>query len=238
MAKTAAKAAPKAAPKTKAKPKRLPVVEDVRIDYVALETLRRWPRNPKLHDLDRLGDSIERFGFVQPILVDERTGQIVAGHGRLEALQKMQGEGRAPPNRIKVEDGTWLVPVLRGVGFENEQEAEAYLLADNRLVETGGWDEKLLLESFKALDPELVEIAGWDERAVNKMLAKAAKETEAAPPPEEENVYLAAGVRQVVFHMSEADYDRVIKVLESLQEQWNLKTNAAVFVRMCKEHEA
>jgi hypothetical protein len=103
----------------------------MRIDYVPLEEVKAWPRNPKLHDLSTLGDSVRRFGFIQPLLIDERSGQLVAGHGRLETLLKMQSEGSDPPDRVKKKGKSWLLPVIRGISFENDREAEAYLLADN-----------------------------------------------------------------------------------------------------------
>ena len=111
----------------------------LRLEFVDLATLHRWPRNPKEHDLPAIRESFSRFGFVAPILVDEGTGRIVSGHGRLDALVALQAQGGGPPARIRVEGKRWLVPVLRGIRFPTEREAEAYLLADNRLVELGGW---------------------------------------------------------------------------------------------------
>lgn len=123
-----------------------------RIDYVPLDEVQRWPRNSKRHDTETLGQSIERFGFVQPLMLDETSGRIVAGHGRLETLIGMYDNGQSPPARVTVDaKGRWLVPVIRGVGFKSEAEAEAYLLADNRLVEVGGWDNAELLEQLKTL---------------------------------------------------------------------------------------
>lgn len=116
----------------------------VKIEYTPLTEIDRWPRNPKLHDVRQLSASVERFGFVQPFLVDEKTGRLVAGHGRLETLTSMKQRGTPPPEYVQVQGGDWLVPVVRGVAFESEQEAEAYLIADNRLQEIGGWDDKML----------------------------------------------------------------------------------------------
>ena len=33
--------------------------------------------------------SIKRFGFTQPIMMNENTGKLLAGHGRLQTLQQM-----------------------------------------------------------------------------------------------------------------------------------------------------
>lgn len=141
-------------PKTKIKPQ----PERIRVEYMALDDLVRAPRNPKRHDMGALGGSVDRFGYTQPILLDEKTGMLVAGHGRLDLLSAMKAEGKAPPKRILTEGKEWLVPVVRGVSFANEAEAEAYLLADNRIVEIGGWDEAEVAEILR----DLIDSVGKD----------------------------------------------------------------------------
>lgn len=148
----------------------------MRIEFVALEQLATWPGNPKNHDLVGLGESFERFGYVDPIVFDEKTQRIVAGHGRLEQLSAMKGLGEAAPGRIEVApDGTWLVPVLRGVEFKDEREAEAYLIASNRLVEKGGWDSADLIKMVASHQDDLVGI-GWSADEVAKLVADAERE--------------------------------------------------------------
>lgn len=119
----------------------------IRIEYIPLSEIVRWPRNPKDHDLGQLHTSFERWGFTAPLLRDEGTGRLVAGHGRVEGLEQRKAQGLKPPERILLrEDGEWLVPVIVGVQFASEREAEAYLVADNRLAELGGWHQDQLLE--------------------------------------------------------------------------------------------
>jgi DNA modification methylase len=131
---------------------------ELKIEYVPLDQVQKWPRNPKNHDLDTLEKSILRFGFVQPVIVDGKSNRLVAGHGRLEALLRMRQVGLKPPHRIRVDlSGAWLVPVISGVKFESEADAEAYLIADNRLVELGGWDEDLL----KQMSQDILSSAGY-----------------------------------------------------------------------------
>lgn len=121
-----------------------------------LKALQRAPRNPKLHAEDDLRASVTRFGYVEPIVLDERTERIVAGHGRLDILAGLRETGRPedwpadaawPPEGVEVDGGGgWLVPVLRGWASADEAEAEAYLLASNRIGEKGGWDDAMLAE--------------------------------------------------------------------------------------------
>jgi len=131
--------------------------EDIRVEYMTLTSINKWPRNPKDHDLHEIQKSFNRFGFITPVLVDDGTGQLVAGHGRLDALKIMESSGKNPPRGVKVDsEGNWTLPVLRGVKFDNPTEAEAFLIADNRLTEIRGWDQDVLAEMLG----EIAEIDG------------------------------------------------------------------------------
>lgn len=116
-------------------------MSDLTIQYVPLHELRKLERNPKLHSPD-IEKSYERFGYVDPVIIDEGSGKLVAGHGRVERLEIMQDEGKTPPERIKVSsEGAWLVPVIRGVAFDSQDQAEEYGVTSNALVIAGGFDE-------------------------------------------------------------------------------------------------
>ena len=143
----------------------------VRIEYMSLEKLKRWPRNAKDHDLGSLHQSLSRFGYVAPILIDERTKKIVAGHGRLDSLLSMKDDGQKPPERIVSKNGSWFVPVIRGVRFNSDKEAEGYLLADNRLTEVGGWHEDVLAEVLSEFAKEdNLDGLGWDADDVDEIV--------------------------------------------------------------------
>jgi hypothetical protein len=132
--------------------------QQVGLHYVPLGDLRGWKSNPKGHDIESLCHSLRRFGFIQPLVQDEDVERLVAGHGRLAALLQLKEAGEAPPARILDEGGDWLVPVLTGIAFETEDEAEAYLLADNQLTIAGGWRENDLGESLSRLTKAGVDV--------------------------------------------------------------------------------
>lgn len=143
-------------------------------EYLPLDQIRHANRNPKRHDIAALRKAIGRFGFVAPPVLDERTGQLVAGHGRIEALVEMRDAGEAPPAGVRLaEDGSWLVPVLRGWSSRSDNEAAAYLVADNRLTDLGGWstpDLAALLSDLGAADAELLAAAGYTPGEVDDLL--------------------------------------------------------------------
>jgi hypothetical protein len=148
--------------------------EELRIEYRPISELLRAPRNPKKHDKPGIRASMDRWGFTAAILLDERTGRIEAGHGRLDELQRRNGAGEPPPRRIRVRaDGAWLVPCVLGVAFDNPAEAEAYLLADNRLVENGGgYDDTELVAMLRDVVKTAQALAGtgFDEAALAELV--------------------------------------------------------------------
>jgi hypothetical protein len=144
------------------------------IEYTPLSKLLRAPRNPKDHDIGALAESMKRFGYVAPMLLNESSGRLVGGHGRLERLEQAKDSGEVPPKRIQVKGKEWLVPVVRGIAFESDEEAEAYLLADNRLVELGGWKDEELLPILKDLaEGAGLEGVGFDADDLDQMLLDA-----------------------------------------------------------------
>jgi hypothetical protein len=110
----------------------------------------------------------------------------VAGHGRKEAYEGLKVAGKPPPARVRVApDGDWLVPVLRGAAFKDDKEAEAYLLADNRVGELGGWDDLALADMLVELSPsdgEMLAGTGFDQSLVDGIQAARRANAGAAPP--------------------------------------------------------
>ena len=144
----------------------------IRVELVPLSQVQAWPRNPKKHDEPGLDASLERFGFVNPLVLDESSGRLVAGHGRLEALRRRFEAGKPPPARVELQGAEWCVPVLMGVSFSSEEEAEAYLLADNRLTELGGWDQVALADMLRrpADERAVLEGTGFTDEQADRLL--------------------------------------------------------------------
>lgn len=115
------------------------------IKKVKTENLIPYVNNAKKHpqaQIDQLAASIKEFGFNNPILTDGDNG-IIAGHGRFAAAQKL---------------GLETVPVIE-LAHLSDVEKKAYILADNRLAESGGteWDFDLV-----ALELQSLEDSGFD----------------------------------------------------------------------------
>lgn len=144
-----------------------------RLEYVRLTDLRGAEINPKAHDQSGLRRSIGTYGYTEPGLLDERTGRLVAGHGRLADLLERHKLGAAPPEGVGVDDdGEWLVPVVRGWASKDDAHARAYLAASNKLSENGGWDPDLLPDFLRGLaEQDLLPLTGFTEDELAELLA-------------------------------------------------------------------
>lgn len=140
--------------------------------------MKAHPENPKDHDIPSLIDSFQRWGFTSPPGIDEVTQVMIAGHGRCEALEIMRKRGDAPPKNIEERGTEWMVPVVRGLEFANEDERDAYIIADNQNVMAGGWKFDILgatIQRLRANDPDGNPFAGlgFQEIELNSLLGQA-----------------------------------------------------------------
>src|SRR2546423_981078 len=108
-----------------------------RIEFWSIERLIPYAKNARLHtqaDINKLVDSLRRWGWTNPVLVDEH-GMLIAGHGRVRAAAKL---------------GLTSIPVIIAGGW-SEEEKRAYRLADNQLSARASWDPELLRTDLQEL---------------------------------------------------------------------------------------
>lgn len=133
--------------------------------YMPLDEVLKAPRNPKNHNAQVIAASMVRFGVVELPALDERTGRLVAGHGRLEDWQARRSLDEPPPEGVITDtEGNWLVPVSRGWSSRDDSEAEAYLITSNNSVILGGWNEQELntvLADLARDDFGLAQVTGY-----------------------------------------------------------------------------
>src|SRR3990172_1725262 len=70
------------------------------IIYVRLSQARKWAKNSKRPDFDKLIASLRRYGFRDVLICAETLGALVGGNGRLEALERMQAQGKSKSWRL------------------------------------------------------------------------------------------------------------------------------------------
>ena len=106
----------------------------------------------------QIAASIREFGFTNPILIDGDRG-VIAGHGRLLAARKL---------------GLTEVPTIELAHLSDAQK-RAYILADNRLALSAGWDEDLLRIELTDLQSEGFDLSltGFDLDEIGSLLIAA-----------------------------------------------------------------
>jgi ParB-like chromosome segregation protein Spo0J len=116
------------------------------ITNIKLTDLIPYSKNAKKHDrkqIEKVANSIKRFGFIQPLVVD-KNNEIIIGHCRYESAKLLDIEN-VPC--VKVENLT-------------EKEIQALRIADNKLNESD-WDMSLVIPELKGLDADLLDLTGF-----------------------------------------------------------------------------
>lgn len=148
-----------------------------KIRMVPLDDLTGDDRNPKKHDLPGIMAAMRDLGFADPPTVDQRTGLLVGGHGRVEALRAMRENGEQPPEGIDP-DG-WKVPTFVGWASTDDDHAGRALVALNRLTERGGWDARRLSDLLERVGTSGTGYGSEDVDRLRTKLGLVAADTDA-----------------------------------------------------------
>jgi len=130
-----------------------------KVETVPLTKIKLFEDNPRTIKNDRLAAlraSMNRFGYVDLIVWNKRTGHVVGGHQRYKVL---------------VEQGIKEAQVIV-VDMSEKEELAANMTLNNPAIE-GTWDDPVeeLLERVEQVDPEFFTDANFDQlrKAVSTM---------------------------------------------------------------------
>ena len=136
-------------------------ISELQIAYQPVSDLKNNPRNARTHSkrqIRQIANSITRFGFNNPVLVDN-SNTIIAGHGRVAAAKLL---------------GLSSVPTIRLENLSRDQ-IRAYVIADNRLAEKAGWDNSILaieLQHLLTIEGDFdVTITGFEIPEIDLILS-------------------------------------------------------------------
>ena len=128
------------------------------VAYTRVRDLVPNPKNARTHSarqIEQIARSIDRFGFTNPVLIDNNN-QILAGFGRVAAAKLL---------------GLVSIPTLR-IEHLTATEKRAYALADNKLAEKAGWDADILaIELQELIDLDFdIELTGFETGEIDVLL--------------------------------------------------------------------
>lgn len=131
------------------------------LQKIAIDKLKLAKYNPRKDlkpgdpEYEKLKRSILEFGYVEPIVWNSRTGNVVGGHQRLKILKE---QGLKEVNCVVVD--------------MDEQREKALNVALNKV--RGDWDLPLLKDLLQELDKAMfdVSLTGFDAAEVDELLSK------------------------------------------------------------------
>ena len=128
-----------------------------RVERVSRDELIPYSNNPKEHpeeQVNKIASSIKNYGWDQPIVVDG-DGEIIKGHGRLQAAEKL---------------GLDEVPVIWREDL-SDAEAKAARIADNKTAESDWLDDELATE-LELLDEKFdfdLDLTGFEPDEIDDL---------------------------------------------------------------------
>lgn len=137
-------------------------------EWAPIDSITPWERNPRTNDhaVQAVADSIQRFGWGNPILVRRADRVVIGGHTRLKAA-RLLGMDKVPVRLMDLDPA----------------QAAALALADNKLGELADWDDEGLRDVIAELEADGIDLEGlgWSDEELSSLLA----EPEPAPEPAE-----------------------------------------------------
>lgn len=133
------------------------IENEIAASWEDISELKEWDQNPRNNQnaIQKVADSIKRFGFASPIIARKADGMIIAGHTRYKAAQYLK---------------LTKVPVR----FMDLDPADSKLLAlaDNKIGEIAEWNDDLLKSILQDLKDDEIDLSniGFSDDELNKIL--------------------------------------------------------------------
>lgn len=144
-----------------------------RSEQVAIDSIHPFENNARIGNIEVIKESLSRNGQYRGIVVNERTGEILAGNHTYKAAQSL-GWSKIQVDFVDVDD----------------QQARRIVAVDNRANDIAGYNEEALVELLQELDGDLegtgYEKADLDELIAGLSIGFGGKDEDAVPDPPDE----------------------------------------------------
>lgn len=188
---------------------------------VPVESLRTHPDNPRRGDVEMIARSLGEFGQLKPVIVKELDGQdtIFAGNHTYRAAREVLG---------------WTHVAISRPAYLSDEEADAYLLMDNRAADLATYDYGELTSILEERqEAGTLERTGFDSDDLDDLKREAAQIADAAldefdaardeePAPRREPGAEAARppLRQMLLTFRPAEtFDQFARKLQTLRKE-------------------
>ncbi|KOP64376.1 adenine methyltransferase [Bacillus sp. FJAT-18019] len=149
----------------------------MKIRVIQIEQINAAAYNPRVDlqpgdsEYEKLKRSIEEFGYVEPIVWNERTGNMVGGHQRYKIMVHEQGHTELAVSVVDLDD----------------QQERLLNIALNKV--SGRWDEEalaMLLAELEESGSDL-ELSGFDQEEIGDLIALLPDVPDVDPPVVEDD---------------------------------------------------
>ena len=124
-------------------------MKDLKIEYIDINKLNNYDKNSKIHtkqQIRHIANSIEEFGFNDPIGIAGENNVVLEGNGRVKAAKLL---------------GFKTLPCIR-LDHLTKEEQRAYVIAHNSTNLETGFDDGVLFDELKQLQNFNFEDFGID----------------------------------------------------------------------------
>lgn len=179
------------------------------IEIVDIDEIKESNYNSRIHSeaqIEKIANSIEEFGFVNPIIIDEEN-EIIAGHGRYTAAKY-----------LKLKE----IPTIK-LTHLTEDKKRAFIIADNKIALSGEWDYDMLKEEFDIiLKSEMdIDLLGFNRKFIDSMF----KEKDA-------DVKVVHKLKTLKINFDAEDYDTTLDSMNDIMDKEGCVDHEEVLVRL------
>lgn len=187
---------------------------------VAIEDLKFADYNPRKITEKQIEDikaSIQKYGMVQPIIVNENTDRkniIIGGHQRVRVMKMLDFKE---------------VPVIY-VNLNEAQERELNIRLNKN---TGDWDWDVLANNFNVDD-----LTSWGFTSGELGISDNPKdEIDTDNLGNSLDSYLDGNIRQVVLYFKKEEYENVLPRIQAVMEKEGVESHTEAFIKMLEKYE-
>lgn len=183
-------------------------------DYIQVDinAIKPYENNARLHSsiqINQIMQSIKEFGFTNPLIIDTEYN-LIAGHGRLEALKQL--------NKIDFKDNPILqVPCIQVKDLSDTQK-RALCLADNQIALNSTWDNEKLQDELEKLINENFnfDCLGFDNSVFDGFIDDEELNVDDMTTSKEINLDDMGDLVEMTFKLSLTDFRELNSVLLSI----------------------
>ena len=179
------------------------------IEIVGIDEIKESNYNSRIHSeaqVEKIANSIEEFGFVNPIIIDEEN-EIIAGHGRYTAAKY-----------LKLKE----IPTIKLTHLTDDKK-RAFIIADNKIALSGEWDYDMLKEEFDTiLKSEMdIDLLGFNRKFIDSMF----KEKDA-------DAMVVHKLKTLKINFDADDYDTTLDSMNDIMDKEGCVDHEEVLVRL------